>query len=373
MGFQPLRPIGRRSGRADRLPIRASFCSSWDADGRCIFDPQYFPYQWWRWKVHGDEIARQRYERELDRKWRNGITHIVLDPPDGSVYLGDQAVQELPDWMADGDLDPLFRAMVADVLSRGFVGVFYCFGGGQQDAPAIYDGRLRRMGERIRAEGWTQRLIVGWAWESTGRDPEASAKQNDDAMRVLWEALGPEAMLFMHTGSRMPQRFTTASYEGSDPNSQPNDAFGRPCRWNGHVWIEADDPSHGDEIGAWYTSGMKHVKVFLGQLDLEVPRPGSYEGRLIEGLDRFFAPGTPVPAVGTGTFLRDDPADTRPFAIGPHWFDGRDGGPVEYCMWEPGLPFTAIRGHATQADVERVARDMDGLGIRSQGCLPVGD
>ena len=103
-----------------------------------------------------------------------------------------------------------------------------------------------------------------------------------------------------------------------------------------------------------------------------MPRPGSYEARLIEGLDRFLPTGTPIPAVGIGAFLRDNQPQT-PVALGPDWFSApRPGGRMRYVMWEPGLPYAVIRGDATPADVERVAREMDGLGILGQGCLPVG-
>lgn len=340
---------------APRLPIRASFCSSWDRKNRMVFDPQYFPYLWWRWKVMNDTDARDDFYAELDRKWRHGVTHVVLDPPDGTRYDRDW-MPSLPNWMNDGDLDPQFIAMCNEILSLGFVGVFYCYGGGQTDAVHIYDGQLRRMARRIKAEGWVPRLVINWAWESFGRDPECTAKQNSDAWQLLWDELGPDCMLAEHVGSKSPQRFTWASFP-----------------------VEPDDPTRGDEAGAHYTGGGKYVKVFFGQLEAfgRGPKDGAWEARMIEGLDRYLPTGTPMPIVGKGRFRRDPDdnghIDDRPMAIGPYWFGGdRPVGPMVYCDWEPAIPFDGIRGNVTQDIIVRHAQEADGLSITSQGCLPVG-
>lgn len=348
------RPTGARDSHPlpAILPIRAGFCSHRDRQGRVVFDAQYFPWAW--------DHDRDAFYETLGLKRDAGITHVVCDPPDGTVYDADWIDESggLPRWMPEQSADGFaqFLAMVAEVIRVGLRPVIYCYGGGQGDAPAIYDGRLVRMCEAFRQAGLADVAWFLWAWESYGITHECTAKQNSDAWEAMWRALGGSSVrphLAGHIDGQS-QRFT----------------------WSPNPW-EDDCPiprSETAEIEAWFAPGGDKLSAHFHQLVYGSGGPArDWQARFIEGCDRFFSTGYPLPAIGTGEWFRDDRADVRPVAIGPDWFGRPRPAPldrVELVLWES-TAFGYIRNEVSDETIRAKAEAVDALGVHSQGELPL--
>jgi len=124
--------------------------------------------------------------------------------------------------------------------------------------------------------------------------------------------LGDAAQLVWHG---QPNRTTPASYYGSDYHNKPWTPT--PIRWvgdpvaNDGAWVDEDDPSNGDEQGAFFVegTGFAEIDVVFFQTDHGAGGPSYLTGgppmdrfgqptwweRTIECLDRFLPAGTPMP------------------------------------------------------------------------------
>jgi hypothetical protein len=352
-----------------RLPIRAGFCSHYDSKGRVVFDCQYFPYLW-NLMEHGDQEARKDFYDTLAIKRAAGITHVVTDAPDGTVYDADW-VDSLPNWMAPQEFQSHFIPMVRAIVAEGFVPVQYYFGGGQADAPAIYDGRLRELCVLFKQEFGDISLHV-WSWESFGRSRECTARQNWDAWHLMRAVLGSNAYLVGHVDSSDPCRFTWASYLGDGPES------GTPqgCTWRDYrdphrpgigEYVEHDDPSLAYNVRE--PDAMLHCPLDILFTQTPLPNGGpnqpdqAAKDRQIEGWDRYAAPGTFIPLLNRNV-------------TGPDWFHVGYRKPVAaldrmiMCLWEPSIPYGFIRFWFGPPHVRDVKAWADSVGLEHQGCLP---
>lgn len=355
-----------------RLPIRAGFCSHYDGAGRVVFDGEYFAY-FWDLAERGDAGARAWFEETLALKRAAGITHVVCDPPDGTVY-GSNWIPSLPNWMAPANFEAHFIPMVEATIAAGLVPVLYYYGGGQGDAPAIYDGRLERLASIVRDHGLADLCIHLWAWESFGRSRECTAKQNVDAWELLRRVLGPSAYLAGHVDSSDPCRFSWASYLGDGyEKDTPAGAVWRdyhdPARPGLGEFVEADDPSLAFDVREPDAMMYCPLDVFFSQTPLPHSGPDqpdqAAKDRQVEGWDRYAPPGTWIPALNREV-------------AGPDWF-GSSHGRKQYgaaldrvvlCLWEPSIPYGFIRGMFGTEHVVDVMEWADSIGLENQGCLP---
>lgn len=357
---------------ASRLPIRAGFCSHDDAEGRCVFDGEYFPY-FWALMEQGDQTASETFYSTLAIKRAAGMTHVVVDPPDGNVY-GENWIPSLPNWMSPDAFMAHFLPMVKAIVNAGFVPVLYYYAGGQGDAPAIYDGRLEQLATLTRDAGLADVALHVWAWESFGRSRECTARQNWDAWSLLRRVLGPHAYLVGHVDSSDPCRFSWASYLGDGyEKDTPAGAIWRdyhdPARPGIGEYVEADDPSL--QWDNREPDSMLHCQ--LDVLFTQTPLPSNgpdqpnqdAKDRQVEGWDRYAPPGTWIPSLNRAV-------------TGPDWFGPGHRTPMAaldrmvMCIWEPSIPYGYIRGMFGSEHVRDVAKWADGIGVRDQGCLPAG-
>jgi hypothetical protein len=329
----------------------AGFCSHHDAEGRVVFDAQYFPYFWAR-HLAGDPAALGTLTSCLEIKRAAGMRHVVADLPDGTVYDQDW-IQTQPDW-SHGDIEP-FRAMCRWLVSEGFHPIIVILTGERVDVPKIYDGTLERLTRDLIE--FRDLAVWQWGWETVGAIAPIRTKENVDAWTVLDRVLGPTAVIGVHTDSAGPGRMTFASALGPvhDPDGHvlPQPPRSRLKPDDPETWIQDDDPTDGDEAGAWTTPIGRRIAargVWLHQ----GPDPFDYD-RWLEFVDRALPPGTMIPAVGRAV-------------IGPHWL-GAAG--LELCAHEPdGIPFEFIRHRKTDADVRAFYARLCTYGTRSCGCLP---
>ncbi|MEO8481085.1 MAG: hypothetical protein ABI634_02675 [Acidobacteriota bacterium] len=328
-----------------------------------MFDAQYFPYFWDK-HLKGERVddgaghlvdPLDELRACLDIKGRAGITDVVCDLPDGTVYDADWITSQ-PDW-THGDIEP-FRAMVRWLLAQGFRPIIYILTGEAADAELLYNGVFRLLVRSLKEFADIARWM--WAWETVGAGSPIRAKANHDAIVIMDEELGPNACLGWHSNSAPPGRCTIASALGpvhdelGNPTPQPPRSKLKPT--DPETWIEDDDPTEGEE-SAWATKAERRV-ARRGFWFHQGP-PEWDRARWIEFLDRFLREGTPIPSLGRG-------------AAGPDWFV--DDVRPELCAGEPdGIPFKFIRGGKTAADIASFAAQMDADGIRSQGCLPAAE
>jgi hypothetical protein len=241
--------------------------------------------------------------------------------------------------------------------------------------------------------------LVDHAWFSIGwevnkdRGGAFTAGQASDALLVCRRALGDRAMLVWHG---QPTRTTPASYYGSDPNNKPHSTT--PIRWVGPVesgaWVDSDDPSDGNEMGAFYVegSGFAEIDVIAYQTDHGANGPSYTTGgpgldaygqprwwaRPIECLDRFLVPGTPMPGAVNYRWVDESgllhvhagvsgAADSVGYRA-PDWFAApRRRGRVRWLLLET-VCYEYIRGGCSDQAVVRCTEDALALGCQQQGC-----
>jgi len=244
--------------------------------------------------------------------------------------------------------------------------------------------------------------LVDSAWFSLGwevnkdRGGAFTAGQVSDGLTVMRAALGDRAMLVWHG---QPNRTTPASYYGSDFNNKPWTPT--PIRWvgdpvaNDGAWVDMDDPSDGDEQGAFYVeeSGFAEIDVVFFQTEhgangpaYTATEPGLDEfgqprwwGRTIECLDRFLASGTPMPGAA-GYLTKDDRGvvHVHPGAAGspdstgyrpPDWFSSmRRRGRVRWVLFET-VPYEYVRNACSDAAVRRCTAEGASFGCADHGCM----
>lgn len=145
------------------------------------------------------------------------------------------------------------------------------------------------------------------------QSPTITSKQWYDANQTMRRIFGENAVIIMH--SDPAERCTWASYRGDNPNDKPEG-----CVWDVDHWVEADDPSHGDEVGAMshiFTPDLlcietRHDKgpsYTMGDLNDTT----TWSGHMVEIQDRFGADGTMIP--GLNRAVRTGPS-------APDWFRG---------------------------------------------------
>src|SRR5215471_16360799 len=246
--------------------------------------------------------------------------------------------------------------------------------------------------------------LVDHAWFSIGwevdrdRGGAFSAGQASDALLCCRRVLGDTARLVWHG---QPGRTTPASYWGYDYNNKPTPG-NQPeigLRWVGTpptdgAWVDDDDPSNGDEQGAFFVegSGFAEIDVIFFQTDHGMNGPSyttsdpgldnygqpRWWGRTLECLDRFLPSGTPMP--GATGYMRTDDSGTlhiHPGVSGardsagytpPDWFASpRRRGRVAWVLFET-VCYEYIRGGCSDAAVQRCTAEAKSFGCEHQGC-----
>jgi hypothetical protein len=223
--------VVERATADDLLDVRANFCNLTDARGRVIFTP--FLASLW------DDGDTASVEDWLARQRAAGSTHIVVAPryryPGSPIRAGDFRH------------DPArFRAFLDFLLAqpsadgRGFRPIVMLsdhFDEVERYWPTLLPALAELQPQAIFVPSWEP---VGHGWTSA---------MFARALAELYRRL-PDAHVFYHGG---PNRSTFAS----DP-------------------LEADDPWHGDRIGAWKSHGGERVEGLLFQTGHGdyVQRPG---------------------------------------------------------------------------------------------------
>lgn len=318
------------------------FCSHNDGEGRVWYDPESTPYLWWRYRVLGDVTAKAQLDQLILIKRRSGITHFLVDCPDGNKYVapGLDWIQSLPNWMDDPDAH--FFPLCQYLREAGFTLVWFIYGGGDDDIPRIYNGDLAKWVGRWNSFPWAQTSIRSWAYETFGRNGNNpapfTARVNSDAWLACAVGLPTTSALLGH----MQPCYRLTWY----PNP-----------------MEPDCPipiSDTGEIEAWYTAGGRYVLYFGAQFtDGDVTRRDIYLPEYQQDQDRCLPKGTLLPNGHT--------------TIGPDWFDNpskREAGRMIFCALEPGVPYLKSRNAISDATIQTISADMTSLGIVDQGCLP---
>ena len=363
-------------------PIAASYCSHKDHEGQVCFDPIYFGNYWdqQRW----DEI-----DACLTLKRSLGLTDIVIAVQGGyGDYMGGQTF--------DFRNDPSrLHALAAYVLDHGFRPIIYVCTADGGTEKEIYNGVMDSVCRALVD-------LVPYAWFSIGwevdkdRGGAFTAGQASDALLCCRRALGDAAQLIWHG---QPNRTTPASYYGSDYNHKPSTST--PIRWvgdaakNDGAWVDEDDPSDGNEQGAFFVegSGFAEIDIVFFQTDHgnEGPsyvsgNPGldqfnqpRWWGRTLECLDRFLEAGTPMP--GAQGYQRVDDQGVlhiHPGVAGsrdsagytpPDWFHSyRRRGRPKWVLFET-VPYEYMRDQCSEEAVTRCTNEGTSFGAVHQGCL----
>lgn len=357
---------------ADRKSFRSSFCSHRDDHGEPMFDPVYFGVMWKR----GDLPS---IDAMLETKRELGLTACILCVQ-GSYgnYLGGESFDFRSDPEVYGDLCRYVR-------DRGFTPIILVGTADGGTWKEIYDGTMARVLDAVAD-------LAPDAWYCAGYEQDLdrgggySARQMDDALRLMRDRLGPEALLLLWL---QPNRCTPASYWGSDKNHKPTPPDWNPVelKWitsesdpNEGAWIEADDPYGGDEQGAYYMSAGKEIDGLFYQTDHGSNGPSYPEGgsvgvdghgqprwidRVIECADRFLAPGTPMPGAqghidGSGI---THTSDVCPSASAPDWFASeRARGRVLFIIGET-VAYEYLRGQCCDEAVRECCEVSASLGL----------
>lgn len=358
----------------DRAHFRSSFCSHRDADGEPVFDPVYFGVMWKR----GDLAS---IDGMLETKRELGLTAIILCVQ-GSYgsYLGGESF----DFRSDPDS---FGDLCGHVLARGFTPIILVGTADGGTWREIYDGTMARVLDAVKD-------LAGEAWFCAGYEQDLdrgggySARQMDDALRLMRDRLGPEALLLLWL---QPQRCTPASYWGSNKDAKPTPPDWNPVelKWitsdsdpNEGAWIEADDPYGGDEQGAYYMSAGKEIDGLFFQTAHGNDGPSYPEGgavgtdghgqprwidRVIECADRFLAPGTPMP--GAKGFIDSSgithTSGVAPSTSAPDWFASeRARGRVRFIIGET-VAYEYLRNQCCDEAVRECCEVSESLGLGS--------
>lgn len=379
-----------QAGRAWPLvsdgPMIASYCSHRDHDGEVCFDPIYFGVMW-----RTQELAE--LEACLNVKRRLGLTDVVIAVQGGyGDYLGGATFDFRKDPQRLHDL-------AVFLLQRGFRPLIYvCTADGGTEWE-IYDGTMQRVCAALTDLVDSAWFSIGWE-VNKDRGGAFTAGQTSDALLLCRRVLGDKAQLCLHL---QPTRTTPASYYGSDYHNKPQP--GTPITWVGDdpaeqphpdgAWIDFDDPSKGNEQGAYYVegSGFVEIDVLLYQTDhgLESPSyvgasdPGldafgqpRWWGRTLECLDRFLEPGTLMP--GAGDYMRTDDAGVlhihcgvagEPDSAGyraPDWFhEPRRRGRVRWVLFET-VCYEYMRNNCSDEAVARCTAEARSFGCDDLGC-----
>jgi hypothetical protein len=358
-------------------PIAASYCSHTDDLGQVVFDPVYFGL-YWDWHDHG------RLEACLAMKRQLRLTDVVIAVQGGYGSYMDGATF---DWRAD---PTQLHALAVWLLDRGFRPIVYVCTADPGTEVEIYDGTMTLVCSALVD-------LVDAAWFSIGwevnkdRGGAFTAGQASDALLVCRAVLGDRAQLVWHG---QPTRTTPASYYGSDYDHKPH--ADTPIRWVGTPdsgsWVDSDDPSDGNEMGAFHCGGFEEIDVIAYQTDHGANGPSyttggpgldaygqpRWWGRAIECLDRFLVPGTPMPGavnyrwVDEGGLLHvhagvSGAKDSTGYCP-PDWFAApRRRGRVTWLLLET-VCYEYIRGGCSDAAVKRCTADATALGCQHQGC-----
>lgn len=361
----------------DRLTMRASYCSHRDQTGAVVFDPIYFGLLW-------DKGDKATIDRCLDVKRTMGVDAVQLCIQGGYPAYADGRTYDFrqrPD---------VYARLCHYIYDAGFTPVMLVGTADGGTHVEIYNGTMQRalneLGD-LAASGW---YCAGYE-QDLDRGGGYNARQMDDALLLMRDELGTEALLMLWL---QPNRCTPASYWGSDKNQRPSTPEWNPTelKWitsesNPHegAWIEADDPYGGDEQGAYYMSGGLEIDglwyqtahgndgpaYVTGGPGLDAHGQPRYFDRLIEIADRFLAPGTPMPRaqgfLDTSHLLHTSGvAPSLPGA--PDWFHmSRARGRV-LCIVGETVPYEYSRDQCSDDAVRQCARDCEGLGLPVQGC-----
>jgi len=364
----------------DSGPINGSFCSHRDGEGEVVFDPIYFGVYWDRGQV-------AELERCLAVKRSLGLTDVVIAIAGGyggyfagatfDFHPNPQRLHDLATWLLDRGFRPIIYVCTAD-------------GGTERE---IYDGTMERVCHAVRDLAESAWFCLGWEVDRD-RGGAFTAGQASDGLKVMRKALGDRAQLIWHG---QPNRTTPASYYGSDFNHKPGS--GTPLRWVGTpprdgAWIDADDPSNGDEQGAFFVegSGFAEIDIVFYQTDHGANGPAyvsgepgldefgqpRWWGRALECLDRFLPAGTPMP--GAKGYKRTDDRGVLHVHAGvagasdsagytaPDWFRGpRRRGRVKWVLYET-VPYEYVRNQCSDEAVARCTREGRSFGATHQGC-----
>ena len=346
--LQPKPPApAPRPGRDRVLNMRANFFGGLDCRGARIFDPMI-------------AVVTDR-ECWYSAKKADGLTHIVLSP--AFQYPGFTSF----DWWHN---DPAqFRELMLDVLNHGFVPVVLLAQGehfternrGHVTNPALTE-HLDRDFERMLTAWKDLAPFAVWVpgWEVVG-PPEYwwTAFQLTHAIDRMTALLGDSAVIAVHA---QPNRVTGASYCGqnADRNAPMGGCVAVSQDPNG-LWnfVEADDPSRGDEIGWFSLPAGRRVNLWLFQMDHDRRmaddglRPcASAYGRVCETLRRWVAEDAQ-----TGKLKSDSER-------GPQWFPGRRG--PQFCAFETGA-LNVKQGDFAPEKLKLIARRLADLGVTCFG------
>jgi hypothetical protein len=359
-------------------PIAASYCSHHDQN-EVVFDPVFFGVYWQR----GDTAT---LERCLSVKRRLHVTDVVIAVAGNYAdYLGGEAF----DWRANpGKLHDL----AVWLLDRGFRPIIFVSTADLGTEIEIYDGTMARVCGALTDLVDSAWYCIGWE-VNKDRGGAWTAGQASDALLVCRQALGDKAKLIWHG---QPTRTTPASYYGNDYHNRPHSTT--PLRWVGATdngaWIDADDPSDGSEMGAFYVedSGFAEIDIVFYQTDHGANGPSYVTGgpgldefgqprwwaRAIECLERFLPPGTPMPGAA-GFQVRDESGHVckhagqagAPNSVGyvsPDWFAApRRRGRVTWVLFET-VCYEFIRGECSDTAVVECTHDARGFGCGHFGC-----
>ena len=332
----PKQTPGWRPTRAQILDVKGSYCSRRDSTGLPVFEP--FVGRFW---LDGD-LAR------VD-DWINGAKALGCKnftlafqsntygsyPVEGFDFTGqEESFRELMRYVLDRELVPRVFLTSGDTVAEI-----------QHVRP-----RAEALVEFKDAAIWYH------GWETIGsQSPTYTSKQWYDAQQTMREVFGANAVLGMHVADA--ERCTWASARGYKPN-EPVDG----CYWNAErgAWVENDDPSDGDEVGAMrmlqidvYSLQTRHGGAGPAGTLGDLNDTATWSGHLVEIADRFLPPGSVIPGLGRSV-------------TGPDWFAGNVTRPVLDAFET--IPYEYIRGGVSEDWAQKVSATCRAAGANGEGC-----
>lgn len=324
--------------RAQVLAVKASYCSAKDDSGLVMFTA-FAPSLW---------LTNRPKFNEWIAKAKLLGTHFVVAFQSNDYKLGPTEFYPVPGFNFDSN-PAEFCKMLDAILDAGLVPVVFLTSG---DSPAE---RVHVTPRANALKAYANWCVWFHGWETIGsQNPTYTSRQWFDSQNEMRAVFGPTAVLGMHVDPA--ERCTWASARGYN-QSQPVEG----CFWSGSAWVENDDPSGGDEIGAMrmlqidvYAIQTRHggggPSGTMGDLNDDT----TWSGHLVEIADRFLPPGSMIPGLNR-------------VVQGPDWFSGANVTRPVFCAFET-VCVEYIRGQCSEQQAKDASWTCRAAGVLSEGC-----
>lgn len=325
----------------------------------------------WTIAIGGCDDARRR--DWLERLVAAGVTHIDISRASTYPRYHEHA-GIAPFWLDDA----AWIALIELCLSYGLIPMIMMpFDEGPSIELGVSSGALAKEARIVKR--YASMAVFCPGWEIAGHTRAITCIR---AQQILRRELGEDACLAQHA---QPGRMTVASYwgEGQEGDTPAAGLFlklyddGRRDPKTGRrlgCWTEVDDPSLGDEAGAWDHDVEPDVFLYQdyhgdgcvnGRNEIDDTGAGeSWLKRLLEGIDRFSPPGVLIRLFGR--VVRGQNAKGY---RAPDWFGGtrRKRGRPTFIAWEMGWADLCAHPELL-ARLPEALKLMADIGVQYYGC-----